>query len=150
MSETNTELSTRSPFTTEELKALSSWEESAKLVQSKQLEIIDTHEVLGDGFDLVPTADKIKLVGVKFVILDWIYSQGAQGEFATMRIITEHNDKLIVNDGSTGIRDQLHNFDGMRGKGVIYCPNGLRVSEYDYTDEKTGKTSKARTFYLSA
>ena len=73
----------------------------------------------------------------------------------------------IVNDGGTGIRDQVTRYvkrasgdstvDASKeffNAAAAKCPpikieNGLRPSRYDYTDPDTGKVSKATTWYLS-
>lgn len=103
-------------------------------------------DVAGNGFVVLPTANKVQLVGVNFAIVTWRFAEGDNGDFASMLVITDKGDKLIVNDGSSGIFRQLQ---GLGRPRPLLVPGGLRVSEYDYTDERTGKTSKAQTFYLT-
>lgn len=107
----------------------------------------------GTGFVL---ADKSALVGVPFVIMEWRFNAGDfDGGFVSAACVTQDGRKVIINDGSTGIRDQLLMVTTQRvAQGneapqnglVVY--GGLTVSNYTYTDEK-GKQIPATTYYLS-
>lgn len=107
-------------------------------------------EVLGNGFEILD--NKMRLVDVEFVIVRYgehKSDKGSKGTFATIHVITSNGNKYVVNDGSTGIQEQLKEIKEEHGRvAPLYVPRGLRVSEYDYTDEK-GNTSKAQTFYLN-
>lgn len=103
---------------------------------------------LGDGWDLVPTEGKAKLVGVPMVVLDWQQNEGRTGLFTTLRIVTSDDRRLIINDGSTGIHKQLEDLSAKGESRALVLPHGLRRSDYEYTDKNTGKTSPASTFYL--
>lgn len=135
-------------FSDQELREMKTYSDLRALVQERGLKVTNASDVLSDGFEL--SKDKEGLVGIEFVIVDWRFTEsdayGDEGEFVTVRLITAQNAKLIINDGSTGIMKQLKGIDQ---EGVLYVKNGLRVSEYEYTDAK-GKKSKARTYYLSA
>jgi hypothetical protein len=107
--------------------------------------------------------DKHELIGVPFLVTEFKFSEskkfkeanGAGRQFAIMYVVTQDDRMLTVVDGSTGIRDQLIAIEADRiesghpdpRKGVAVL-NGLRVSEYDYTDPATGAVSQAETFYL--
>lgn len=59
----------------------------------------------------------------------------------------------IVNDGGTGIKEQLIRYAGRYGNEPLLCPpvrlnNGLRKSEYPF-EESDGSMSTATTWYLS-
>lgn len=59
---------------------------------------------------------------------------------------------VIVNDGSTGIKDQLHRYASHYDDDPQKCPplrvsKGLRRSDYDYTDSD-GNVTAATTWYL--
>lgn len=147
------DVATKSLFSDEQLAAITSWSDAEKLVASIGVPV-ENFDDYGTGFKVLE--DKAKLVKEPFVILEHRFSQGDKGTFVSCVIVVKStNQKLIVNDGSTGIRDQLLTVDAKRTeKGIdvripIVVPNGLRVSEYDYTDEKTGEVSRAKTFYLS-
>jgi hypothetical protein len=123
-------------------------------------ELVDVSD-LGDGFKLVQgIAGKKKLVGMPFIILDHVKQTSTKipGSFySTMKIRTASGDLLIVNDGSTGIHNQL---EGYREQGIhkgIVCRRGLQVSEdYEVKDQdgnpilnpQTNKPILGTTFYL--
>ncbi len=103
---------------------------------------------LGDGWELMPTEGKAKLVGIPMVVLKWEQNSGRQGIFTTVHIITSDDRHLIINDGSTGIHKQLEDLTRKGEHRALVLPKGLRRSDYEYTDKETGKTSPASTFYL--
>lgn len=121
-------------------------------------------ELIGTGFRVVDSneAAKAALVGKPFLIVTWTFSLGDFGDFVTMWIQTQDGNKLIVSDGSTGIRDQLADLTKRRNKRhALWCPHGFRRSDYEmYTDENgawkvaprgyEGKTVPAATFYIDA
>ena len=116
--------------------------------------IMDIAETeLSSGFSVCQ--DKSLLVGVPLIILDWSFSEGDQGEFVSVLVITKDNRKLIINDGSTGIYAQLKRLPKLDGN-VLGVHKGLRRSDYDRRDEngnlilsdKTGRPERATTYYL--
>jgi len=106
-------------------------------------------EVLGSDQYGPVLEDKGKLVGVPFIIVYWEkHEEGNFGSFITMFIIDKDDKRYIVNDGSTGIRDQLERLSKeSTTNGMIVCRNGFRVSEYEYED-KDGKKRPAKTYYI--
>lgn len=119
---------------------------------------IDKSTDYGTGFSILPTKDKISLVGVDFLIVEWRFNDSDKFEgaaFVSALVVTKDGRKLILNDGSTGIYQQLRLITAARIKrehnqpqaGVL-VRGGLSRSEYDYVDEK-GKKSAASTYYLS-
>lgn len=126
------------------LKDITSWEDAAKVWGDR---VFDVRE-LGDGFKLLRKGDKGKLVGVPFVVAAFKFNDGDYGTFATIHVVTKDNQRYIINDGSTGIKDQLTEFFNKTHQlGGLVCPGGLRVSEYDYEDEE-GELKPAKTYYL--
>jgi hypothetical protein len=117
--------------------------------------LVDASQVLGDGFTLLDSDDKIRLVGVPLALLEWRFTDnGKFGEFVSIRLAQLDEaginivGRYIVNDGSTGIKDQLKDYSTTYGQnGGLIVRNGLRRSEYDYTDDK-GATRPAVTYYL--
>ena len=110
----------------------------------------------GSGFVVLDTKDKARLCGVPFYIIDWRFNTGDNGLFVSAAIITKTDEKLILNDGSTGIRDQLRKITEQRiARGVpepqkgLLVENGLTESRYNYTDPKTGESRPAVTYYLA-
>jgi hypothetical protein len=146
--ETTTEVATR--LNVEQLRGISSFEDALSIANDTYGVITQASEELGDGFALVKDEAKTSLVGVELIVMSWTFSEGDfSHELCTMRIVTKDGRKLIVNDGSTGIADQLRAYQDRTGHvGGLYVKRGFRVSTYDYTDEQTGKTSKASTYYL--
>lgn len=147
---------TRPRFSNEELRAVTTPREAIENLLGGH--VVDLSEELGSGFTVLDTNDKGQLVGKAFLILEWRFSVGDNGEFASATIMTEDGKKLIVNDGSTGIRDQLHDLEN-RGivRGVL-VRKGLRVSEYYYdpanpADKSRDKVApdwkRAVTYYLA-
>lgn len=146
------DVDTASPrISTEIYAGIQSFEDALAVVQDVfGGEVIDSAD-LGDGFSLVD--DKMVLVKVPFIILaanfsegDYKREDGTTGTFVSCRIVTEDGRKLVMNDGSTGIHDQIQMLWSQRpetkGKPIV-CRNGLRVSEYDHPQH-----GKSRTFYF--
>lgn len=70
--------------------------------------------------------------------------------------VDRENNMYAVTDGSTGIKQQLVTLYNKRAAdkhatpdGNVLVANGLRKSEYIYTDPNTGEQSPAVTYYLA-
>lgn len=144
-------------LTNEELRAIESTADVLQLFQDKGAVVTDLSEVLGSGFEVVPTKHKGKLVDVGFLILEWNFTQGDKGEFVSLTVVTEDNRKLILNDGSTGIRDQIKELEQNGVFAPVLVRKGLRESVYyydsaepgtKYKDDAEGR-EKATTYYLA-
>lgn len=110
-------------------------------------DVANISDVMGTGFSVLE--DKNRLVGVEFVIVRYGVHEGENGQFTTIHVVTTHKDKYVVNDGSTGIHAQLAEYKERAGRVCpLYVPRGLRVSEYDFTDDG-GNKKRARTYYLN-
>lgn len=140
-------------FTEEALRDIDSFDAVISLTGGTGTNIAD---VLGAGFAVLDEQanplGKGLLVGQKLLVLKYgvHLSEKTGKEFTTLHIVTEPGDKWIVNDGSTGIHQQCKSLKEQLGTICpLLVPRGLRVSEYDYTDEKTGAVSKAKTYYLN-
>jgi len=153
-----TAVATVRKFNADELRSIESFDQLGALIKERGIDVVPVDKVLGDGFAL--SKDKDALVGRPFVILDYQFSTsrdtlnpetGEPNVFVSVRLMTEDNRKLIINDGSTGIRDQLRNLPDAVAGSVLYVPRGLRVSEYEVETVVKGKTVKqnAKTYYLS-
>src|SRR6185369_14858643 len=110
-----------------------------------------------------------KLIKVPLLLLDWRFNPGEYGDdFVSITGVSQDEmgkaNKVIINDGSTGICKDLREYTQKTGRmGGLFCRRGLRVSEYD-TDLETGlpinkmlvreylkegkKIGKGKTFYL--
>lgn len=126
------------------------------LFEEAGMPIDSAAEVLADEF---PEVSKEKLVNVPFLAMTWTVSKEAgkgNNQFITVRGITKDGRRFRFADGSTGIFAQLAKLTEGRVRAGhaspnagLYCPAGLRYSEYDYTNPNTGEVGKARTYYLN-
>lgn len=127
----------------------------------------DYSESYGSGFTVLDSDDKNRLVKVPFGILEWRFNDGDQGEFVSAVLMTEDGAKYVINDGSTGIYEQLKKVtadrkergaDDYAATHALLVKKGLRRSDYD-TDasgkpvEKGADPSMVKgsgtTYYLS-
>lgn len=143
---------TTTRFDDEKLLAIGSFDDALSLLAEEGIVVDAASETLGNGFSVIQ--DKGVLVGAEMILLSWQFNQGDMGEFVSINAVVKlpgHQTpaKLVINDGSTGIRDDLKKYTERTGKTAgLYVKKGLRRSDYDYTDEKTGETRGATTFYL--
>lgn len=148
-----TEVAKWSGFTTEELKALQSFEDIEKLLAEKEIEVHSASEEMGDGFALLD--NKAELADKPLMFVSWSFAPGDfQEEFVAARVMCRLSNgttgKYVIIDGGTGIRKQLREYTDAHGgkQGGLFVAKGLRESTYDYVDEK-GETSKATTWYVN-
>ena len=144
---TSDEMATRQPraFTDDSLREIQTFDQAMSLVAEYTGGVIESIDDYGNGFEVLPTADKPRLKGVPFMILEWRFAEGKEGEMVTAMIVTEQGEKLILNDGSTGVKDQLKRITAKRiaDRGMnpvaaqtnLHCPRGVRVSTYPRKDE---------------
>lgn len=129
-----------------ELRGIQSFDDAVALVKEKMgaEAVAEGADVLGNGFTVLPTSQKGKLVDTRFVIL-WVdFNQGDQGPFVSFGVVTEDGRKFIVNDGSTGIYKQLDDWYGRSEYPGGLLVNGLRESRYIHPIH-----GAASTFYLN-
>lgn len=156
-------------FNKDDRTNIQSWDDAVALAQNEYGSILNIHETeLGDGFRVASEDDKRRLIGVPLFLLEWHWNDGDFGQFVSVVAIAQGENgqatKWILNDGSTGIRDQLADFETKYNRnGGLSVRNGLRVSDYN-TDLDTGapiskkelieyvkagkKVGKGHTFYL--
>lgn len=106
-------------------------------------------EEFGNGAEKV---EKEALLGIRFLILEFKFQTDpkTKRDYVNVLLMAENGKKAWFNDGSTGVFAQLQHFYAKRKlTGGIRCDQGLRVSEYEHTDERTGEISMAKTFYLA-
>lgn len=127
----------------EELREVTTWDDAEKYLIDVFGDVRDASEDIGDGYTLLPDkTDKDLLVGVPLMVMGFTFSPGDFGaEFCTMRVMTktpitingEQTNRIIVNDGGTGLAQQLRQWsndhDGRMGG--LKAMRGLRKSEYD-------------------
>lgn len=137
MSDSNTDLQTRAsgvPMTQEDLASIGSIDDALVALQNAGIVARRASDELGDGFVLLDDNGKRTLVGTPFLIIGASESEGDYGKtMVTLRLITGDNRKYVINDGSTGIREQvvgyLENHDTIAG---LMVDKGLRASDYRY------------------
>lgn len=139
-------------FDDDVLKSISSLQDAFNVLNAAGI-VSESMDDYGNGFEVLE--DKNLLIKKPFAILEWRFSVGDMGEFVSATCVTEKGDKLIINDGSTGILRQLRTITKTREKlGVanvqagLICKRGLRRSDYQYTDGK-GESRPATTYYLA-
>lgn len=137
----------------EDYAGIASFEDALRLVGDKLGgEIVDASD-LGDGFTVLDKAQKKSLIGVTFIVLsvsfhegDYKREDGETGEFASLRLVTKNGQKYVLNDGGTGIPEQIKMLwqrkPESQGKPIV-VHNGLRVSEYDHP-----QYGRSETYYL--
>lgn len=149
----------------DELKSLSTWDDAMRLAMATTGDApLMASEVMGDGFELIDgEKGKATLVDVPFMLLEWTFRDGDFGTYVSCRGMTKDGRKFILNDGSTGIAEQLAKLtkDNAGRLSNLVVHKGLRVSEYPTDasgqpmDKKTVKEhpdlvkGTGRTFYLN-
>lgn len=130
---------------------ITSFDDALQLVQDKLGGEAVLASDLGDGFSVVD--NKNALIGVMFIVLEVGFhtgdikkDDGTYGEFASLRIVTKDGRKLVINDGGTGIPEQIRALWKHKPETIgkpIMVPKGLRVSKYDHP-----QYGSSETFYL--
>lgn len=171
-----TEVAVPVPFSRKELSSIHSFEDALRLAADTYGGVVAAHEAedLGDGFRLATEEDKKRLVGVPLMLLDWTFREGDYtDQYVSIMAVAQMEGgvigKYIINDGSTGIRVQLREYQDETGRtGGLMVRNGLRMSEYPVNMEdgetkgmpfkskqeyrhhvaQGKKVGEARTFYL--
>lgn len=154
-SETRVELWNGARVTDDDLRSITSFGDVLDLFGG---EYVDAAQEFGTGFAICDNKDT--LIGQTFAIIDArLNPNGNFGEFVSMLVVTEDNRKMVVNDGSTGIREQLigimakTNRDSGTQRRPIVVRKGLRRSDYevelpDPRDPAKTVLTKASTYYL--
>jgi len=102
----------------------------------------------GDGFEVLDEKEKGQLVNQPFVILaSSLNPDGEYGEYISLRIMTKDGRKLVLNDGSTGIKDQAKFIMNERPTlAGLVCAKGLRSSDFSFCEncKTVGKRGAAQ------
>jgi hypothetical protein len=132
-------VSIRERYSDEELRSVKDYASALALVTETMGAVQNLEEFeIGNGFRILDDKDKSRLVGVSFIMLSIQFNSGDFGEFASVTLVTQHGDRIVMNDGSTGIYAQLRDVVKSGRYGGIAVPRGLRVSEYK-TCKECGK-----------
>lgn len=139
------EIAVQDPFTREQYSGIESLQDAITAAADAFGGVVVAHDdpLLGSGFKIATEDDKIRLMGVQLLLLDWRFNPGEYGkEFVSIHAVTGSStgkaDKWILNDGGTGIcRDLREYSDKTNRYGGLYLEKGLRISRYP-TDPETG------------
>ena len=129
----------------------------------KALGVSDLEALTWDDSPWTVLEDKAKLIGKKFLAVQWKFHESKEyvgSEYVSVYVITQDSlngeTHFVINDGSTGIARQLRELTDNRVDAEHKTPyggalvkGGLKLSEYDRTDEKGTVIGKGRTYYLS-
>ncbi len=130
------ELSNTEPMTIEELNSLFGTEDS--FVPDTYEDLNDYFEAQGGlitfkGSDYDLVKDKRALVDKPFAIINIRFYEGKFGKACAVMALTEDNEKIVFNDGSSGVFTQCLRMVQVAGRrGGFLCPNGLLASDYTY------------------
>lgn len=148
----------------DQLREIDSFDAALALAKELNGALVQASDELGDGFATLRGDEKLRLVGIPCILLDWAFHWSAEldGEFVSVRIAAKTDGggllKARISDGSTGIYATLRAYtDRTRQHGGLTARNGLRASTY-YVDTATGDIfqepgpgrKKATTFYIDA
>lgn len=133
-----------------QLSGIDSWDDAISLVNDVfGGAVVEADKEIGIGFAVLSKAQKHSLIGVPMMILkgeQYKTEKGSKGIFTSLYIVTKDGRKLIVNDGGSGIHEQVTELwtrKPEKRRHPILVRNGLRVSTYDH--EVYGPSE---TFYL--
>lgn len=166
VAEKSAEIARIEQFDDAQLRAIVSIDDAFKLAAEVWGEISDAGELIGSGFTPVPDGGKARLVDVPFIVLNLRFNTGDFGEYASAMIVTQGGDRLVLNDGSTGIYYQFRELvEVSKRHGGWMLKRGLRESVYATCTKcgmprmaemekcncgDTGKErAKGRTYYLA-
>jgi hypothetical protein len=132
------------------LRAIESFDDAIALTQVEMGEIVAADQVIGDGFAIV--TDKDSLIGKPLLFMSWTFHSGDYGTFVSAQCAARNESggvsKVILNDGSTGVFQQLSDYTNSTDKmGGLLARHGLRRSDYTYTGDD-GKEKPASTYYI--
>lgn len=144
---------------TDAMRAIDSFEAAMQTLADAGVALVKSSDY-GDGFVLCK--DKSRVVGVPFVIMGCRYADGDYArQFVILHIVTKSGEKLILTDGSTGVRDQTKEWAASTKRGTVVgtvVEDGLQKSEYTYCEKHEnaanvckcgGPMTPATTFYLT-
>lgn len=157
-------------FSDTDLGAIDSWDAAMAMAKAAYGDVVNGADALGNGFKLASDDDMERLCGVPLLLLEWDFYPGDFGkDFVSIRAVQKLDDggvaKWIINDGGTGICDQLQAHQTETGAtGGLGLPKGLRVSKFYFDTETQAALTRqevrqrlatggrnmapARTFYL--
>lgn len=130
-----------------QLADIASFDDALALVQDVfGGQVVEADKTLGTGFAVLE--DKNRLIGVAFIAVRIdIHPDGDHGPFTSLHVVTQDGRKYIINDGGTGIHEQVRELY-IRKPDLVGLPllvrQGLRRSDYIHPEH-----GASVTFYLN-
>lgn len=130
-----------------QLADIASFDDALSLVQDVfGGEIVEADKTLGTGFAVLE--DKNRLLGAAFIAVKIDqHPNGDHGPFTSLHVVTQDGRKYIINDGGTGIHEQITELYE-RKPALVGLPllvrQGLRRSDYVHPEH-----GPSVTFYLN-
>jgi len=134
----------------DDLELMNSYADALGYAASNNIAAVDISDY-GTGVELLDKAGKNRLVGVEFIILDWQWRTGDFAEdYVSLTVMTRDGSKYVINDGSTGIREDVRRLERKLGgaKAVVKVTKGLSRGDYTYV-AADGTESPATTYRLN-
>ena len=135
---TGNNVTTNVRLSDEALAGITSYEDAVRAINEAGGKIESAADY-GNGFAVV---EKETLIGIPLLLIEWRFNEGDNGDFVSVEALTKNGEKVVFNDGSTGLRDQLHLITTRREEaGVaspqmgLLCPTGLTAKTYKRKDE---------------
>lgn len=130
-----------------QLADITSFDDALALVQDVfGGEIVEADKTLGTGFAVLE--DKNRLLGVAFIAVRIDrHPNGDHGPFTSLHVVTQDGRKYIINDGGTGIHEQVTELYSRKPELVglpLLVRQGLRRSDYVHPEH-----GPSVTFYLN-
>lgn len=138
-------------FSDDDLRNISTFDDAFALMAEAygQENIFAADQIIGNGFRVLSSKEKDRLIGVECVFLSWRFNPGKYNdEFVSVLVVTRAGEKFLMNDSGHGIYQQLHGVTESTGReGGMFVRNGLSRSDYEYEDDK-GEMKPATTYYI--
>jgi hypothetical protein len=136
-------------FAAPQLRAIGSLEDAIALgTEILGTPMVDAADEIGNGFEILRSDQKHLLIDQPFYVLTVDFQEGDIGPFCSALIVTEGGKKYVLNDGGTGIYQQLEDWCNTQNKrGGMMVNHGLRESKYDLPEEYGGGVGT--TYYLN-
>lgn len=142
-------------YSDDDLREIETFDDLVASLNAAGLELIDTDDYLGSGSTVLVKQERMRLVGVPFVVMQWNFTESkdhAGAWFVYVEVMTVKDGvRYAFTDGSKfGIRDQLatitmrtKRFNGAQAK------RGLAHRDYEYIDPYTGDTNKVNVYSIA-
>lgn len=118
---------------------------SSQIATANSFEELKAQALTFTSLAYITVEDKSKLVGIPFIVQSWELADSKSYKDTTkvtLHCVSENMTPFDIVDHGVGILNMLKSLPEENKDMPIYCPQGLRKSEY------TNEHGKATTFYL--